>query len=415
MKIIFASKFYYPRAGLESYLFRLKELLETKEHKIIPFSTNYPENIPTEDSKHFCKYYNLSEVSGLSEIRQRHFFRYIKAFKNMFFNQEAYAKVKRLCKEEQPQILQGFGVVRHLSASIFKAARDTSIKTVMRLSDYALLCSNSTALDGFHENCLDFNCTTKFNLRCLKRRCVKNSLLMSIIGLADIKVNHILDYYKKYVDHWIAPSHFIRDVFIRYYKIPEDKITHIPPFFDPGNITPSKENEGYILYAGRISREKGIGTLIRAIERNPGLKLIVAGTGHLEAYLRRTVKQKKLNAEILGFKKFNEVGELIRKSSILILPSEWYENSPNIVLEAYAYGKPVVATNIGGIPELVLDGKTGYLFEPGNEVDLLDKVNKALENSSELGMAGRGFLEERFNPGGHYQRQMKVYERLLGS
>ena len=106
MKIIFASKFYYRRGGLESYMFKTKELLESKGHTVIPFSTNFSENHETEYSKFFCTYYNLSKAS----YSKRALIKNIKATENMFFNREAYNNMKKLIAQTKPDIVQGFGI-----------------------------------------------------------------------------------------------------------------------------------------------------------------------------------------------------------------------------------------------------------------------------------------------------------------
>ncbi|MBI4698789.1 MAG: hypothetical protein HY758_07775, partial [Nitrospirae bacterium] len=178
MKIIFASKFYYRRGGLEAYLFKAKELLEAKGHTVIPFSTNFNENYKTEYSKYFCTYYDLSK-EGFSVRPTRS---NVKAMVNMFFNKEAYENMQNLIAGTRPDIVQGFGVTKHLSYSIFKAAKESGVKTVMRLSDFALLCPNSTAIDGFGEICSDFACSTGDFKKVLKRRCIHDSSIASLLG-----------------------------------------------------------------------------------------------------------------------------------------------------------------------------------------------------------------------------------------
>ena len=338
------------------------------------------------------------------------------AIKNMFFNCHAYDCVRNLCESERPQILQGFGVTKHLSASVFKAAKDSGVQTIMRLSDYALLCPNSTALDGNGNVCLDFECFSKGGLRCIRTKCVKSSLLASFVGLCDTKGNKFLNLYKKYVDHWIAPSKFIRDIFIQRYNIPEDKITHLPIFYDSSHCDVISENDGYILYAGRIDKEKGIKTLLSAVETNTNNKVKIAGDGPLSDEIASIVKEKKLNVELLGFQDFNSLKNLIKKSMFLVVPSEWYENSPNIALEAFAYGKPVIGSRIGGIPELVRDNETGLTFESGNVDDLREKISYMINNPEkviEMGKNARKFVEQELNAEKHYEKLMEIYQSVI--
>lgn len=113
MRIIFASKFYYHRGGLESYLFKAKGLLESYGHEVIPFSTDYYQNYKSEYSKYFCKYYELSKNGVSNSFTDK-----IKAVTNMYFNREAYCKMQQLIKKTEPDLVQGFGVAKHLSYSI---------------------------------------------------------------------------------------------------------------------------------------------------------------------------------------------------------------------------------------------------------------------------------------------------------
>ena len=285
-------------------------------------------------------------------------------------------------------------------------------KTVMRLSDYALLCPNSTALDGKNKVCKDFNCYTTWDSKCIRNKCVKGALLPSVIGLLECRGNKLLNSYKSSVDHWIAPSKFIRNVFMKYYGISEDRISYVPVFFDATDIKTSTLDDGYVLYAGRIDKEKGLGTLIKAVSKNKKRKLVIAGAGPLEGDMKRLAGDLDVNVEFLGYKSFEDLQKLIARCSFVVIPSEWYENSPNITLEAYAYGKPVVGADIGGIPELVLNSVTGYLFEPQNEDDLNEKIELAFNHKRSLGMNARAFLDEKLNQQEHYLKLMNVYKSL---
>lgn len=409
VKLIFASKFYYRRGGLESYFFKCKEMLENNGHAVVPFTTDYAENLPTDYSKYFCEYLDLSRVNKLN-VRYN-----IRAFKNMFFNREAYRCVKKLCSDESPQILQAFGVTRHLSPSIFKAAKDSGVKTVMRLSDYALMCPNSTALDGRQNICTRFDCVSGNSLKCIFAKCVQNSTAASIVGYLEVKGNDYLNSYRKSVDHWIAPSKFIQDIFIKYYKIPESKITYLPVFIDTTGIVPCYENEGYILYAGRLSREKGLFTLVDAV-KGTGIRLKIAGTGPLGTEIKNYASAIHNQVEFLGHMDFNALKKTISMASLVVVPSEWFENSPNIVLEAYACGKPVIGADIGGIPEMIQTEQTGLLFEPGNAADLREKIMFLLDHPAKtcvMGKKARELVEDDLNVEKNYEQLIKIYRALI--
>jgi glycosyltransferase involved in cell wall biosynthesis len=412
MKIIFASKFYYRRGGLESYLFKAKELLELNGHTVIPFSTNYSENYDTEYSKYFCTYYNLSKES----ISKRPTIKSMKAISNMFFNREAYRNMRNLIALTKPDIVQGFGVTKHLSYSIFKAAKDSGVKTVMRLSDYALLCPNSVAIDGLGQICTDFSCSGNDFTSILKRRCVHESFVASLIGNFEIKINSFFETYKRYVDYFIAPSRFMQEVFIKYSGISPERIVYIPIFEAPVNTSLNDADENYFLYGGRLSHEKGISTLLRAIKDDERLKLVVAGSGPLADEYSEYVKENRLNAEFVGFKNVDELHGLIKKCRAVVIPSEWYENSPNIILEAYSRGKPVIGSRIGGIPELIDENRTGLLFEAGNYRELTKCMRTLYDDrltAQEMGSRGNDLVRTKFSEQKHYEELTKFYDLVL--
>lgn len=394
-------------------MFKTKELLETHGHQVVPFSTDYHQNDKTEYSEYFCKFYDVSKEAVSKPIKEN-----MQAITNMFFNREAYGKVKKLISEARPDILQGFNIPRNLSFSVFKAAGDMGIATIMRLSDYALLCPCSTAIDGSGELCSEFSCSSLNFTKVLMRRCVHNSSAASLLGGLEVKAILLSGAYRKYVDYFIAPSRFVKNVFIQYFKIPPERIFYLPVFIDTFDVPPSDIDDGYFLYAGRLSREKGIITLLQAIKRHEKHKLLIAGTGPSEAeYKEYCVNNKITNVEFLGFKKYADLKELIRRCRAIVLPSEWYENSPNIVLEAYLYGKPVIASRIGGIPELVKDRDTGLLFEPKNADELSSKIEFFTAHQAEaarMGRKGRMFIEQELNAEEHYTRLIEIYKHALG-
>jgi len=200
---------------------------------------------------------------------------------------------------------------------------------------------------------------------------------------------------------------------MKYYGLSEEKISHLPIFFDAANINVTLENDGYILFVGRLDHQKGSRTLLKAVEKDPSINLKIVADGILENELRKMVEEKRLKVDFLGLQSFEKLQDLIRRANFIVVPSEWYDNSPNIILEAYAHGKPVIGANIGGIPELIINGETGYLFEPRNHEDLLDKIKRLMRNSKELGLNGRKYLDEVLNPDDHYQKLIEIYNKVI--
>jgi glycosyltransferase involved in cell wall biosynthesis len=224
-------------------------------------------------------------------------------------------------------------------------------------------------------------------------------------------VHHVLLRIYRHVDVFIVPSGFLK------LKLKDmgfhAPMVRLPHFLDPADFTPSFEaGEPSFIYFGRLARVKGIQTLLRAARGLP-LKGKIIGDGELKEDVRRAVQAPGYSGFIL--KPHLSRGELIeevKKSAFAVLPSEWYENCPRSVIEAFALGKPVIGARIGGIPELVRDGETGLLFEPGNVRDLREKLMILAENpglAADMGKKARRLVEAQLNPDVYYSKLMEIY------
>ena len=198
-------------------------------------------------------------------------------------------------------------------------------------------------------------------------------------------------------------------------RIPREKIVVLRNGIDLEEYRPTYEDGGYALYFGRLSREKGVETLLKAHREVAGeIPLKIVGTGPIEAEL----KAKYPKAEFLGYRAGEELKSLVARASFVLVPSEWYENCPMTVLEAMALGKPIIASRMGGLPELVEDGKTGLLFGAGNVEELKERMLylwKDRELRYEMGRAARKKAEQEFSLERHCEELLRIYRRLLGN
>lgn len=176
----------------------------------------------------------------------------------------------------------------------------------------------------------------------------------------------------------------------------------------------AKEKGNYLFFFGRISEEKGIPTLLKAICKLPDVKLKLAGTGPLLDSLKA---QCPPNAEFLGFKQGKELQSLIHGASFVIVPSEWYENNPMTIIESYTIGTPVIGSDIAGIPELIDEGDTGFTFKPKSPEDLRSVISKALnineERYEEMVKNCRAFAETNFSETEHYKKLIYIYQSVI--
>jgi glycosyltransferase involved in cell wall biosynthesis len=218
------------------------------------------------------------------------------------------------------------------------------------------------------------------------------------------------------VDYFISPSDFLRDKMIEYGVSPE-RITRIPNFIALDQYAPLYTHGDYFLFFGRLHRFKGIMTLLEAMKFVDTSTLYVVGEGELRPQLESYAQEQGIgNVRFLGYQSGDDLKSIIANSMFSVIPSEWYENLPYAVLESFALGTPVIASNIGGMPELIAPGVDGVLFEAGNVHDLAEKIQYMIANSKalpEMGRQARAKIEREYDPHTHYERVMSIYRRLL--
>ncbi len=287
-----------------------------------------------------------------------------------------------------------------------------SIPIVYTVHDYKPVCPNYKMLSNAKpcEKCLG----GKY-INCLLNKCSKDSLAASLINCSEMYFHRLRKYYDL-IDTYIAPSSFLANKLIEH-GIPETKVIHIPNFVENKQAISKNGDGSHILYFGRLSSEKGVLTLIRAMQKVQNTRLRIAGTGPLEQKLEAYVEKNKLsNVHFEGFKTGADLEKLISHSLFTVLPSEWYENNPLSLLESFAHGKAVIGSNIGGIPELVKDGANGLLFEPGNAKDLAEKINRMVNNKQtarEMGLSAQSMINDAYSPQAYYERLIEIYEGLI--
>lgn len=345
MNVLLVNKFLYPNGGSETYLFEVGQELERKGNRVSYFGQANPNNI----------------VGNSLQLESKG--RIINPF-DYIYSRDAYKKFLKLLSFERPDIVHLNNINFQLTPSIIYAARDCNVPVVWTIHDPQLVCPNHRLfIEHKMEVCT--RCIHGSVKYCVKNKCFANSLLRSVIGYIESKKYYKSDIYG-YVSRFICPSYFMANMLKN--RFSEESITVLRNYckFDKSNNT---NKDDYILYYGRISEEKGIHTLLKAVPSN--IKLKIAGKGPLENILTDLPE----NIEFVGFKTGDELKQLIQRAKFSIYPSEWYENCPFSIIESISFGTPVIGANIGGIPELIDDGRTGLLFEPGNVEDLREKIS----------------------------------------
>lgn len=404
MRILSINKFYYIHGGSERYLFDLNAILENQGHQIIPFAMDHSRNEKSNYSRYFTSELDFSSENMMDKAQ---------AGLNIIYSREAQNKLDALIKEVQPQIAHLHNIAHQLSPSILFALRQNKVPIIQTLHDLKLICPTYTM---YTQGQVCERCITGQYINVLRYRCNKNSLGASAINMIEMYLHKtILHSYDK-VDAFIAPSSFLRNKMIES-GISPNRIHHIPNFVKVNEYTPDYENDGYLLFFGQLIDVKGLDVLLRAFEKLPEVRLIIAGRGAERVRFETFVQEHNLkNVSFVGFQSGDNLRKLIQKSLAVIVPSVWYENQPYSIMEAFAYGKPVIASNLGGMTELVSDNTTGYLFEAGNHHDLVEKVQMAVSHPNQIldmGHTAREKVEHKFNADLHLQRITKLYKSFL--
>lgn len=413
MRILLVNYRYFISGGPEKYMFNIKKMLEDNGHEVIPFSIHSNKNVETEYSRYFVEPIGSRDATYFEECKKTP--RVIwQMLSRSIYSVEVEKAIRKEIEEVKPDLVYIIHFVNKLSPSVIRGAKKMGKPVVLRLSDYFLLCPR---FDFMYEKKPCEECLHKGYRTCIQRRCVKGSLFASLVRVMSMKIHSLMNIYKD-VDAFITPSEFLKNKLVEN-GFDREKINCIPTF------TASKSEVGeprigeYGLYFGRITEEKGVETVVQAFELLPDHHVKIMGDPTTEEAKRliRYVDEKKLqNIEFVGFKSGVELEEIIKGSRYTLIPSVWYDNLPNTALESFQYSKPVIASNIGSLPELVLDGVNGYLFEAGNADELRNKVLLLADDQMVeiMGRASRARLEERFAPKTHYDALMGIFSQVTG-
>ena len=370
MKILLVNKFHYMKGGSERYYFTLAEAFKSLGHEVIFFAMKDEKNIACDQEKYFVS--NASVKGG------------IKSKMNMVlhiaYSKEAYKNMKLLCEKEKPDIVILNLVHKQITCSIIDAIKDVNpnIKIIWTMHDLITICPSYTMLDGQGNICE--KCINGDFKNCFKNKCIHGSTLMSYLSYYEAKQIKKHKWYDK-VDLFVCPSNFYKKKLEESGYIKSKIVWMRNPLSLDTKYELNDHDDGYILYFGRLSKEKGVKTLIDSM-KDINYKLIILGTGPIEDELHEYVKNNNIsNIEFKGFQQGEALTNYIRNARCVVLPSEWYENGPYSAMEAMALGKPLIVSNLGGLPELVDDTKNGYIYKSKEE--LKDKIQLMFDLSKE--------------------------------
>lgn len=416
MRILLVNKYFYRKGGAETYFFALAEGLRALGHEVAFFSMQHPNN----ESSYWSKYF-VSEKDYVGDISA---FKKVQEASTLIYSFEARRKFEALLEEFKPDVIHMNNVHRQLTLSILDAPylKKHHVPVVYTAHDYILLCPAYTMVNGRGEVC--DACLDKHFIHATKNVCVKGSRVKSALATMEAEFLKLHHSYDK-IDLIIAPSEFMKS------KLEEGgfagKVVALQNFLTDSQMEMARKvanthkfedavdgKRPYFLFFGRLSKEKGILTLVRAFLKATGLTapydstesegavrrtaessevandktflpsnwdLHIVGDGPGRSEIERLVADAGSEAasriQLLGYKSGEDLQREVGNARFSVLSSEWRENMPYSGLESLAAQTPIIGACIGGIPELVEEDKTGFTFESGNIADLKDGLLKA--------------------------------------
>lgn len=397
MKVLMANKFFFLKGGAEKVFFMERNHLISRGMEVVDFAMASPRDRASGYADFFVGHVDFDQPGGV-----RH---QVKTAVSFIHSREATRKIEALLRREKPDIAHLHNIYHQLTPSIIPVLKSHGVKVVLTLHDYKLICPAYLMLKGrdICEACCGGRYWKALALNC------RGKMSHGLLNMLEAYWHQWRGSYDR-VDRFIAPSRFMAEKMAA--RIPTDKISVLYNGVDIPPESGADRDEGYALYAGRLSREKGLETLLRAHEiLNGRVPLKIAGAGPLLDEL----SGKRGKVEFLGHLDERKLETAIRNAAFVIVPSEWYENCPLAVLEAMAVGKAVIAADIGGIPEQVDDGRTGLLFESGKPKQLAEKMALLFDQPEmrrEMGRRAREKAENCYNWHTHANRLMDIYQTL---
>jgi len=396
MKILMVNKFLYPKGGVETYVIKLGDVLKANGHEIEYFGIDDERNTLSNSAGAYAK--NIDFAKGTLKN--------LTAPLSIIYSSGARKKFRQVLDSFNPDIIHLNNIHFHLTPSIileaqkYRKEKNKNLKIIYTAHDYQLICPSHGLFTPDLSPCE--KCIGGRYSNCIKNKCVKSSYAKSVLGAFEGYFwKHSRAY--SYIDTIICPSTFLKsklDLDKRF----RDKTAALHNFVDEVEIKDT-EKENYILEFGHLSKDKGTYTVLEAAKAMPKYKFVFAGFGEAESAIKELP-----NCEFVGFKSGDELEELIRKAAVTVYPSVWYENCPFSVIESQMYLTPVIGADIGGIPELIENGKTGELFEAGNSDELVKKLRILLDDKNKLKEHSKNCRSIKIEtPQSYYEKLINIY------
>jgi glycosyltransferase involved in cell wall biosynthesis len=406
LKVLIVNTRHFYGGGDSTYTFNLADLLIHNGNEVVFFAMQDERNLMDPNSDLF-----VSPIDFRAINRHKNPANGIKVVSRTIYSIDARHRFARLLDRFSPDIVHLQNFLLHITGSILYEIRQRNLPVVWTLHDYYLACPNSHfIIDRTGEICEA--CKERHFYHAIIKRCKKDSTLASGMAAFVAYCNRWMGVSKK-VNLFLAPSLFLKKKMLENGFV-ENKICHLPLFLPRDRFWNGEQDQGYLLFLGKLEKIKGIEVLIEAARRAAEVPLKIAGNVNepLASQLSEILPD---NAKYVGLKHGQDLIDLTRNALAIVLPSIAYENQPFSILEAFASSKPVIASDLGGMSELVADHERGLLVEPGNPIALADTMEWAVTNRSEMKEMGKNayqYAQANHSPEFHYQALMDIYDQV---
>lgn len=393
MKICFISNLYYPFivGGAEISVQRIAEKMVQEGHDVFVITTNIKRS-RCEEQINGVRVYRLGLANVYSPYSSKKKPFYLKPLYWLFnfWNPYSYVSVKKILKKELPDAVH-INNYRGLSLAVFSAVKDLKLPLIFTARDYSTICLKTNLLNSEGKVCKNPSNLCKLH----------NQIVKSIIGnKPDVVITA-----SKFVIHLLHENHIFEN----------SKCVVLPNAIEVGEILNLKKdyNTIDILYVGSLSKHKGVEILINAFKglQFTNVVLHIVGTGNYGEHLK-ALSTDDNRIIFHGFLQGSQLSNLYQKANLTVVPSIWYEPFGLIIIESFKHGTPVIGSKIGGIQEIIKDGYNGLLFEPGNALELRDKLKYLIERPFELTKLGTGAFQDahKYDLNVHVRKLEEIYK-----
>lgn len=430
MRILLVNKFFYRKGGAETYFFALAEGLKALGHEVSFFSMHHPDNLPCEQSECFV---SQREYVGKTSSLEK-----VKAASSLVYSFEAKRKFEMLLEDFKPDVIHMNNVHRQITLSILDAPylKAHRVPVVYTAHDYILICPAYTMVNGLGMVC--DACLDGHFKHVIEKKCVKDSKSKSALAFLEASFYRYHHSYSK-INKIIAPSGFMKRK-LEQGGYDDGRVVMLQNFLTESQMDMARlvtnnhkfedvtfedvNRKPYFLFFGRLSREKGILTLVRAFlsvkdRLGDAWQLRIVGEGPERVSIEQLVAEHHAEnrVRLLGYKTGEDLQRQVGNARFSVLCSEWRENMPYSGLESLAAQTPIIGARIGGIPELVVDGETGFQYEAGNQQELAEMLVRAAavdrQRYETMQGACSNYVDERCKQDDYVQRLVELYESLI--